>query len=206
MERFAPIATRESLIGRLKDWKDQEGWRQFFDTYWKLIYGLALQSGLTETEAQDVVQETIMAVAEKMKDFKYDPEKGSFKKWLQQMTRWRIVDQFRKRNANCVSASASTSTSGTATIDKMPDPESLNIDQKWEKDWQENILEVAIERLRRDVATKHYQVFDLAVRRKWPVPQVAKTVGVSVTQVYLIKFRLMRLLKAEVKRLETELV
>jgi len=30
------IPTRSSLLSRLKRWDDQEGWRDFFDTYWKV--------------------------------------------------------------------------------------------------------------------------------------------------------------------------
>ena len=33
------LPTRWTLIERLKNWDDQESWRQFFDTYWKLIQG-----------------------------------------------------------------------------------------------------------------------------------------------------------------------
>ena len=76
------IPTRQSLLTRLKSWDDQESWREFFDTYWNLIYGLALKSGLTEAEAQDAVQETLVAVARKMPGFNYDPAIGSFKSWL----------------------------------------------------------------------------------------------------------------------------
>ena len=39
------IPTRASLLGRLKDWGDHASWRDFFNTYWKLIYGFALQRG-----------------------------------------------------------------------------------------------------------------------------------------------------------------
>jgi hypothetical protein len=46
------IPTRSTLLSRLKDPGDDQGWRRFFDTYWKLIYGFALKAGLTETEAQ----------------------------------------------------------------------------------------------------------------------------------------------------------
>ncbi len=49
------IGTRHSLLSRLKDWDDQDSWRDFFNTYWKLIYGVAIKSGLTDAEAQDVV-------------------------------------------------------------------------------------------------------------------------------------------------------
>jgi len=56
------IPTRATLIQRLKDWQDQSSWQDFFDTYWKLIYGVAIKGGLTAAEAQDVVQETYLAV------------------------------------------------------------------------------------------------------------------------------------------------
>src|SRR5213592_3719047 len=91
------IPTRWSLVTRLKNWDDQESWREFFDTYWKLIYGVATKAGLTDAEAQDVVQETIITVAKNVKDFKADPAFGSFKPWLLQTTRWRIADRFRSR-------------------------------------------------------------------------------------------------------------
>ena len=42
-EEFIP--TRRSLLTRLKEWDDQESWQQFFDTYWRLIYSVALKSG-----------------------------------------------------------------------------------------------------------------------------------------------------------------
>ena len=61
------IPTRRSLLTRLKNWDDQESWRVFFDTYWKLIYGVAIEAGLTDTEAQEVVQETVITVAKKFK-------------------------------------------------------------------------------------------------------------------------------------------
>jgi len=50
------LATRRSLLSRLKESNAQESWRQFFDTYWKLIYGTAVKSGLSEAEAQDAVR------------------------------------------------------------------------------------------------------------------------------------------------------
>src|SRR6266571_8826595 len=94
-EDLAP--TRHSLLRRLKDCEDQASWQEFFNLYWKLIYGVALKAGLNDAEAQDVVQETIMTVAKNLKNFQVGSERGSFKSWLLQTTRWRIADQFRKR-------------------------------------------------------------------------------------------------------------
>src|SRR6266581_3785702 len=91
------LATRRSLVDRLANWDDRKRWQEFFDTYWKLIYSAARKSGLTDAEAQEVVQETIITVAKNIDKLKYDPAIGSFKGWLLQITRWRIADQFRKR-------------------------------------------------------------------------------------------------------------
>src|SRR5436190_12630360 len=91
------IPTRQSLLDRLKDWHDDSSWKDFFDTYWSLIYGVARKAGLSDAEAQDVVQETIISVARQMPDFRYDPALGSFKAWLMRLARWRITDHFRKK-------------------------------------------------------------------------------------------------------------
>ena len=73
------LPTRQTLLSKLKNWDDQSSWREFFNLYWRLIYGVARQAGLSEAEAQDVVQETIITVAKQIPQFRYDKSKGSFK-------------------------------------------------------------------------------------------------------------------------------
>ena len=53
--------TRRSLISRLRNLDDRESWQDFFDTYWKLIFSVARKAGLSEQEAEEVVQETTFA-------------------------------------------------------------------------------------------------------------------------------------------------
>src|SRR5215510_13697894 len=91
------IATRETLLNRLKDCDDHSSWQRFYDTYRDLIYSFALKAGLSESEAEEVVQETVIGVARKLPEFTYDPARCSFKTWLLNQTTWRIKSQFRKR-------------------------------------------------------------------------------------------------------------
>src|SRR6266516_7399008 len=127
------IPTRASLIDRLKDLEDQSGWQEFFDTYWKLVYGVARKAGLTDPEAQDVVQETMFSVAKHMPTFRYDPAIGSFKAWLLNMTRWRIIDQIRKRGPPSIHRPADRdSATGTRTTDEVVDPATQNLEELWE--------------------------------------------------------------------------
>ncbi len=204
-ETDAFIPTRRSLLGRLKDWDDQESWRDFFNTYWKLIYGVAIKSGLSDAEAQDVVQEAVISVANKMRAFKYDPAVGSFKNWLLLITRRRIADHWRKRGREpAAQKQPAEDTSRTATVERIADPASFNLEALWDEEWKKNLMDTAIQRVKRQVDPKQFQIFDCYVQKQWSVKEVTRMLKVSDQQVYLAKHRITALLKKEIKSLETK--
>jgi RNA polymerase sigma factor (sigma-70 family) len=201
------IPTRHSLLSRLKNWSDQESWRDFFDTYWKLIYNAAMKAGLSDSEAQDVVQETVISVLKSLPEFRYDSAKGSFKVWLLRLTHWRIVDQHRKRQRDLKGQAPATGTdtgTGTASIERVADPVGLQLEADWDEEWERNLMEAAIERVKKQVDPKHYQVFDLYVFKQWPVSQVARTLKVNPGLVYLLKHRIGKLIKKELTQLRAK--
>ena len=202
MKHSGLIATRRSLVDRLANWDDQRRWQEFFDTYWKLIYSAARKSGLTDAEAQEVVQETVISVAKNIDRLDYDPAIGSFKGWLLQITRWRIADQFRKREPEREKARHSDEDGITATIERVPDSQILDLDAVWEAEWKDNLLEAALARVKKKVDPKQFQIFDCYVRKEWPAQKVAGRLRVNVGQVYLARHRVAALLKKEIKALE----
>jgi RNA polymerase sigma factor (sigma-70 family) len=199
-----PIPTRQSLLSRLKDWNDHESWKVFFDTYWRLLYRTATKAGLTDAEAQDAVQETVISVMKSMPGFKYDPEHGSFKGWLLRLTEWRIVDQLRKRTrGRARRKSPGDASTRTATIEQVPDSPASNLETIWDEEWEQNLMDAAIERVKKKVDPKQYQVFDLHIFKEWPVAKVARTLKISAGRVYLAKHRIGKLIKTELARLRT---
>lgn len=204
-EEFIP--TRRSLLSRLKNWDDQESWRVFFDTYWKLIYGVALKAGLSEAEAEDVVQETVLSAAKTMGKFQYDPKVCSFKSWLMHLTRKRIADQFHKRMPVAASRpKRSGDQTKTSTLDQFPDPTGIELEPVWNAEWSRNLLEAALDRVKRQTNPKQYQLYYLHVVKEQPARAVAQALSTSVGQVYLAKHRVSRLVKKEVRRLESKLI
>ena len=197
------IPTRRSLLTRLKKWDDQASWQVFFDTYWKLIYGVALRAGLSESEAQDVVQDSVVSVARQMPQFKYDPALGSFKSWLLLIVRRRITDHLRKhyRQVRTVEPRPGD-TSRTALLERIPDSK-VGLEALWDEEWKKRLFEAALQRIKSQVEPKHFQIFDCYALKEWPVKEVAATFGISAAQVYLIKHRVSTLLARELKRLET---
>ncbi len=210
-EQFA--RTRKSLIERLADWEDQRTWEEFYQTYWRLIYSVSTRAGLSRDEAFDVVQETVLAVAKQWKKGQvYDPDKGSFKTWLMNITRWRIADQFRNKQRNPAAmnqAGGGFDGDGdqrrTGTIERIEGENGEDVlEQVWENEWKTNLAEVAIERVKKLVSPKQYQIFHAYVVKEWDVARVKSELGVSQSQVYLAKHRVGSLLKKEIESLKKE--
>jgi RNA polymerase sigma-70 factor (ECF subfamily) len=201
------IPTRKSLLSRLKVWDDERSWQQFFNTYGKMIYRIAVKAGLSDEESQDVVQETIIVVARKISDFKYDPALGSFKSWLLLITRRRIEKQLKKRlplkveqaspSAQFIRVRKDPPSRGTrtGTVERIADPNGFDLETAWNTEWEKNLWDVALARVKSQVKPKQFQMFDLYVLKEWPVKDVAKALGVSVAHVYVNKHRIAGLIK-----------
>lgn len=223
MKNTDSVPTRQSLLVRLKDLGDEKSWSQFFESYWRLIHTTAIKAGLTEVEAQEVVQEVMIAAAKKMPGFTYEPGKDSLKGWLLSVTRWKVADQFRRRKKEAPALTrppgtlshpmgegrgegcgADDDTARTATVERVADPNGLGLDAIWDGEWRENLLRAALERVRQTVNPAHYEMYHLHVMQGLPPRDTARALGVSTAAVYLAKHRVGSLLKKELRRLAKE--
>ena len=198
------LATRASLLFRLSDWKDTASWTEFDRLYRRLVCGFAERSGLSHAEAEDVTQEVFKRVAETIHDFEKNRQRGSFRKWLMNLTRWRIADKFRERGAaGWQDSPRSEDNDRTSAVDRIADEAGSEAD--WETQWRQHVLDAALDRIARKVQPRHFQVFDLYVRRQWTVLKVSRELGINPASVYVIGHRLTKQLKAEVSRLQAQL-
>src|ERR1051326_5115076 len=153
-----PLPTRSSLLKRLRDWEDQDSWRDFFDTYWKLIYAVAIKAGLSDADARDVVQETMVAAAKGLQAQRFQTGAGSFKAWLLIITPRRIADHHRRPRAETITRrQTSDESSGTPVTERTPDRCAEGIRDLWEEEWNKNLADAALERVRQKVGAKQYQ-------------------------------------------------
>jgi len=194
-------ATRRSLVDGLADWHDRGRWQEFYKIYSKLIYGFARRSGLTDAEAYDALQETLLTVARQAGGFHYDPKRGSFKGWLMQIARWRVADQFQKRLPSQPPA-GSPDSARTSTIARAIDPAGPELEAVWNTEWRRNLLDAALQRVKGKVSARQYQIFDCYVVKEWPAQRVQRDLGVNIAQVYLAKHRVAALLKKEIELLQ----
>jgi RNA polymerase sigma-70 factor (ECF subfamily) len=197
------IPTRSTLLSRLKHWDDQEGWREFFETYWKFLYCVAVKAGLSDADARDVVQETVVAVAKGLRDGRFKVAAGSsFKAWLQLIVRRRVASHLRRgRLPMAEHDSDDDEGSRTPTVERVPAEANEVVIEIWEEEWAKNLADAAIERVKKRVSAKQFQMFDLYVLKEWPVTEVAKTLHANVAQVYLAKHRVTALIRQETQKL-----
>src|SRR4051812_36401611 len=153
------VATRPSLLARLKDWSQQTAWREFDHDYAPLFRNVARKAGLTDAEADEVAQDTLIGVSKKIVEFHHAANRGSFRAWLYQQARWRIADQFRARKKSVPAGAAnsrdhepkdaeleSTLPASLANLGRMEAPESrvdAVFERIWDAEWTEHITNSA---------------------------------------------------------------
>jgi RNA polymerase sigma-70 factor (ECF subfamily) len=200
------LLTRRTLLSRLRNLDDQESWRTFFDLYWRLLYNVARKSGLDDPGAQEIVQDTVIAVARKMPEFRYDPARGTFRQWLLRITRRRIIDHLRRiyrqpPKAEVAPESLDEAEEHAAAI---TDQSASAIDAAWNEEWEKATFDAALARVRAAINPRHFQVFDYCVLKEWPASKVAATLGLNAAQVYLAKHRVAQAMKRAVRRINDE--
>ena len=211
------VATRPSLLARLKDWSQQTAWREFDHDYAPLLRNVARKAGPTDAEADEVAQEVLIAVAKKIGEFRHGGRPGSFRAWLYQQARWRIADQFRARVRvngterrspirhepsevldRAGSETGAPISSGALGAASEVDPA---IERLWDDEWQEHVRQSAFARVKRQVSARQFQLFDLHVLQGLPVRAAASAAGTTMAAVYMAKSRGGRLVSREVARL-----
>ncbi len=209
-ETESSLATRPSLLARLKDWSQQTAWREFDHDYAPLLRNVASKAGLTDAEADEVAQETLIAVAKKIGEFKHAGNRGSFRAWLYQQARWRIADQFRARaranpHREACPLNPSLSPGGGEGAEHeaggapAPDVDPA-FERLWETEWEEHVRQSGLARVKRQVSARQFQLFALHVLQGLTVRGAAKAAGTTMAAVYMAKSRVGRLVRREIAR------
>lgn len=207
------IPTRPSLLARLTVGDDVEAWKEFYGIYGDLLRRFALKGGLTESEAEEVVQETAIGVARNLPGFHYDPAVCSFKTWMLNLAHWRITDAVRRRGSPRRGGAGGPSigpahewvaedrTSATPLLERVADPHPAPFGAEWDAAWEESVRQAALDRVRQVIKPKHFQIFDLSALQSRPVREVALRLGVSVPRVYWVRRSVAARVKREMQRL-----
>lgn len=171
--------TRPTLLLRVRDWDDQAAWQTFVEIYQPLIVGQCRKGGLQTADAEEVCQEVLARVADSIRKFDYNPQRGRFRSWLYTVVRSLISSHVARRMRQPKASDASIGSAAAPTTE--PD---------WEREYVDRLFVWACQRARGDVKSNTWQAFHATVVENRPVETVAAELGMTAGAIYIARSRM----------------
>ena len=168
-------------------------WEQFVGLYAPLVYSFARRKGLQDADAADIAQDVLTSVAQQMRQWEYQPDRGSFRGWLFTIARNRL------RNWNSSAARRVDGRGGDghqASLNAQPQDEPD--EAGWDAEYARQVFHWAAGLVREQVSDQTWQAFELTAVEGRTGPDVAAELGMTVGAVYLARSRVMARLKQQV--------
>jgi len=188
------MTTLETLLNRLSIDQDENSWREFYSFYQMFILSYAMRKGLKRSEAEDVLQETMVSMMKAFRSgFKYDPNKGRFRGYLTVVTSRRVNDALRRLGKRPIVY--------VENPEVLAQPEEKEIEQ--DLDWMRALLDQAMKNLAD--ANRFSEVNLRAFKLYWikgiSGENAAAMCGMTANNVYQITSRVKAALVREVEKL-----
>ncbi len=176
-----------SLLERLREPGQQAAWARFVELYAPLVYRWGRRAGLQDSDAADLSRDVLLAVANAMPTFTYNPHQ-SFRAWLRTVT----LNKWRDRSKRRATQPLPGSPEG---LDEVAAPDGL--EDFWEAEYRSRLAEHALNLMRSDFEPMTWQAcLDMVIHGR-SAPDVANSVGLSVGAVYAAKYRVLTRLRQE---------
>jgi RNA polymerase sigma-70 factor (ECF subfamily) len=196
------LATSLNLLGRLKASAQDRDWEDFYDRYSPVILSFAQKCGMDFQGAEDVLQETVICLMQKLPVFEYDPQKGKFRNWLRQIVKYKALEQLRRAGAKKIQP-LSASALDLALDLETPLADSAAVGSGIDAAWELSVLEQALRQIRNDPTVKKEtcDIFFALVVEEQPVAAIETRFGVKRNAIYQIKNRMQKRLREEIELL-----
>lgn len=191
--------TSLSLLASLCESDAEQGWSEFTRRYRPRIVGWCRHWGLNEDDANDVTQNVLMQISRQMKSFRYDPS-GRFRSWLKTVA-WRAWADFLKNNERNVARPTSADVQGV--LQSVPARDDLM--QRLEEEADRELLEAAMEQVRRRVQANTWEAFRLVTFENQSGAAAANKLQMTEASVFVARSRIQKMLLKEIKRLDHDL-
>lgn len=189
--------TTTALLAALHDSANAAAWEAFDQRYRPILVGFARSCGLSEHDAAELAQATIVRFIEQYREGKYDRERGRLGAWLVTIAKYRLLDLRRK-------ASSMHITYGESAIVNLDDDRAVG--DAYETQRRLAILREALKELRERTKTdpRTIRAFELLYYHGMTVQAVAADLGMQPQEVYLAKSRVAARIREIVARIERE--
>ncbi|QKK07627.1 MAG: sigma-70 family RNA polymerase sigma factor [Planctomycetota bacterium] len=186
--------TTTALLHGLEDPDNRSAWVELDARCRPVMLGVARRIGLTESEAEDAVQATMVCFVEAYRGGQYQRERGRLSAFLITILRSRAIDARRRAVARREAA---------APIEAVERFSELEVSRIWLDERRSQLLRQAMSELREGGADERMlAAFELFGVRGVAIGEVSERLGMSREEVYNAKYRVTRRLQPVVARLD----
>jgi len=192
--------TSYTLLMRVRDVSDQQAWNEFVECYAPKIFLWCRRFHLQESDASDVTQEVLVKLVSAMQSFVYDPARGSFRGWLKTITTNAVRDLGRtwQRDGRAVGNAHLAQ-----LLESLEDPKAVKVlEEVIEGAHQQQILQEAETQVALRVQPHTWKAYQLTAMQQRPAAQVARELQMRISEVYVAKSRVMKMLRETIALLE----
>jgi RNA polymerase sigma factor (sigma-70 family) len=191
------LRTTTKLLDDLRSPGNEPAWVHIDHRYRPVIAGLALRLGLSQPDAEEVAQQTLAEFVRAYREGRYDRAKGRLSSWILGIAHHTALRLMRESRGEVHPGA----TALAATPDPSESPDALR--RIWADERDRSIVSRAMTLLREDSDTddRTLLAFELVAMRGVPAAEAAAQCEMSVEQVYVVKSRITKRLRAIVQDL-----
>jgi RNA polymerase sigma-70 factor (ECF subfamily) len=183
------LETRISLLDRVRNPADVAAWREFADLYQPLLLAYVRKRGVSDHDAQDVVQDVFARLVRAVPRFRLDHDRGRFRTWLWQVAHSALAD-WHRHGAVPVRAEQEWADQHEQEIGD-------DRDEEWDELYRRRIVEVVLRRVRAAVNPSSWACFEGRLLHDRPAAEIAAELGISANAVYVNASRLLARVREE---------
>ena len=183
--------TSISLLKVLGEDSQSPRWREFLRMYASTIDGFLFKHFPT-VDAEDVVQETLRALVEKLPLYEYDPDtKGHFRNYPIGIVRFKAIEQLKRRKRE---TDLRAELEANAQFEWECEKQSYSVDLR---DWQREAYEAALAQFmaEKSISTRDKEIFRRVALQGESPEDVAAIFDIKRNNVDQIKARMVAKLK-----------
>lgn len=186
-------STSLSLLNRLRQSPDDENWNRLVTLYGPLLKSWLVRYDVQSADADDLIQDVLMAVSKGIAEFDHNQRPGAFRSWLRTILVNRLRGFWRARRRRPQVAGGSESDPQLA---QLSDPNS-DLSRLWNLQHDQHVARQLLELTKSRFAPATWEAFRRVAIGGEQADVVAAELGMSVNSVFIAKSRVLRRLREE---------
>jgi RNA polymerase sigma-70 factor (ECF subfamily) len=187
------VETSLSLLERLSHKPDDADWRRLVVLYTPVLHAWLGRHNLQASDLDDLTQEILAVVVQKMPEFRHNRRVGAFRAWLRTITVHCLRRFWRAKQYR---ATAPGGRDFEAYLSQLEDPAS-GLSVEWDREHDRRLLRRLLELVEPEFQAKTWSAFRLLVLERRLAAETAAELGLTVNAVLIAKSRVLQRMRQE---------